>query len=193
MARVPGPVLETERLVLRPPRPRDVGAYWLAFQGEEIARWLAHPAHTREEVAHALARTRTQQRRGDAIRYALYLRADERLVGAITVRHIDRLNARANLAAWLTGPQWGRGLMPEALAAVLRHAFGPLHLHRVYADIMADNRRSARVLEKLGFSDEGTLRRGLRCRDGRVCDLRMFGLLRTDPATARLRAFVDPG
>lgn len=49
----------------------------------------------------------------------------------------------------------GRGLMPEALAAALEHVFGVLRLHRVMANHLPENHRSAAVLQRLGFVREG--------------------------------------
>jgi ribosomal-protein-alanine N-acetyltransferase len=52
----------------------------------------------------------------------------------------------------------GRGLMTEALRAVLAHALGPLGLHRVEANHLPENLRSAAVLRRLGFAVEGYAR-----------------------------------
>jgi ribosomal-protein-alanine N-acetyltransferase len=52
----------------------------------------------------------------------------------------------------------GRGLMTEALTALMAHAFGPLDLHRVMANYRPENARSARLLERLGFVKEGLAR-----------------------------------
>ena len=49
----------------------------------------------------------------------------------------------------------GRGLMAEALRALTDHAFGELDLHRVMANYRPENERSARLLERLGFTKEG--------------------------------------
>lgn len=55
----------------------------------------------------------------------------------------------------------GQGYMQEALAALVAHAFGQLHLHRIEANIMPRNQASIRVVEKLGFVCEGLSRRYL--------------------------------
>lgn len=52
----------------------------------------------------------------------------------------------------------GRGLMAEALRAVIAHAFGPMRLHRLMANHVPENGRSARLLERLGFAREGLAR-----------------------------------
>jgi ribosomal-protein-alanine N-acetyltransferase len=52
----------------------------------------------------------------------------------------------------------GRGLMREALAAVIRHLFETAGLHRVEANIMPRNQRSLQVVKSLGFVNEGLAR-----------------------------------
>lgn len=52
----------------------------------------------------------------------------------------------------------GKGAMSEAIPAVLDHAFGPLGLHRVMANHLPENERSARLLKRLGFETEGYAR-----------------------------------
>lgn len=55
----------------------------------------------------------------------------------------------------------GKGLMTEALGLVIRHAFDDLRLHRIMANYLPTNERSARVLRRLGFVEEGYARQYL--------------------------------
>jgi ribosomal-protein-alanine N-acetyltransferase len=69
--------------------------------------------------------------------------------------------------------------MPEAAAAVIDYGFTALGLHRIEAGVLVGNETSVRVLEKLGFREEGTLRHYLRVK-GRFEEVRWFGLLHPD-------------
>jgi [ribosomal protein S5]-alanine N-acetyltransferase len=74
---------------------------------------------------------------------------------------------------------WRRGLMSEAVAAVLRLGFEQMGLHRVEATVMAGNTASAALLGRAGFRREGVMReRALK--QGEFRDVWMFGLIRTD-------------
>jgi ribosomal-protein-alanine N-acetyltransferase len=64
----------------------------------------------------------------------------------------------ADLGYWLGEPFWGQGIMSEAVAVFTRCALGAFNLDRIYAEPFANNRASARVLEKAGFVCEGRLR-----------------------------------
>ncbi len=81
---------------------------------------------------------------------------------------------------------WGHGYATEAVGAVLGWAFETLDLNRVQAETDTRNQASARVLTKVGFAREGTLREDCVV-DGEVSDSWVFGLLRREwrpPGTA---------
>ena len=75
---------------------------------------------------------------------------------------------------------WGKGLMTEAVRAVLRYAFETLCLEMVTVYHYPFNHRSSRVIEKCGFHYEGTLRRGTTRFDGQVLDNVCYSLLREE-------------
>ena len=74
---------------------------------------------------------------------------------------------------------WGQGFATEAAGAVLQWAFGTLDLNRVQSGADTRNRASERVLEKLGFVREGTLREDCIV-NGEVSDDSVYGLLRRE-------------
>jgi ribosomal-protein-alanine N-acetyltransferase len=67
----------------------------------------------------------------------------------------------AHLGYWLDRAVAGRGVMPTAVALVTDHCFGPVGLHRVEVNIRPENTASRRVVEKLGFREEGLRRKFL--------------------------------
>jgi [ribosomal protein S5]-alanine N-acetyltransferase len=84
----------------------------------------------------------------------------------------------AELGYWLGEPFWGRGMMSEAVAEFTRHAFGTFDLDRIFAEPFANNRASARVLEKAGFVCEGRLR-GSVFKDGQRLDSFLYARYET--------------
>lgn len=100
------------------------------------------------------------------------------LVGAIGLQ-VDRANQRAELGYWLGLAHHGRGYATEAGRAVLRHGFETLGLERIWATHLGRNPSSGRVLDKLGFRPEGTLRAHVH-RFGAREDLVCRGLLRSE-------------
>jgi [ribosomal protein S5]-alanine N-acetyltransferase len=85
-----------------------------------------------------------------------------RFVGQLTVGGIIWGSQRGcHFGYWVDRRAAGRGIMPTAVAMATDHAFGPLGLHRVEINIRPENTASRRVVEKLGFREEGIRRRYL--------------------------------
>ena len=83
---------------------------------------------------------------------AIELRETGRVVGTIGFVWIDDEHNCAEIGYSLAQEYWGRGLMTEALRAMLEFAFVRLHLNRVEAMFDVRNRASGRVMEKCGFT-----------------------------------------
>jgi [ribosomal protein S5]-alanine N-acetyltransferase len=108
------------------------------------------------------------------------VRVDGRLAGQVTVDNIVRGALRSgHLGYWVDRGVSGRGLATLAVALVCDHAFGAAGLHRLQADIRPENLRSQRLVERLGFRQEGVLRRYLDI-DGDWRDHLSYALLAED-------------
>ena len=100
---------------------------------------------------------------------------DESFAGQLTVGGITWGSlCSAHLGYWLDSRLAGRGVMPTAVALATDHAFA-LGLHRVEVNIRPENVASLRVVEKLGFRDEGVRERLLHI-SGEWRDHRSFAL-----------------
>ncbi|MCZ7414765.1 MULTISPECIES: GNAT family N-acetyltransferase [unclassified Streptomyces] len=79
-----------------------------------------------------------------------------RLVGQLTVAGITWGSmCSAHIGYWIDQAVAGRGITPTAVALAVDHCFGPVGLHRIEICIRPENGPSRRVVEKLGFRDEG--------------------------------------
>jgi RimJ/RimL family protein N-acetyltransferase len=97
------------------------------------------------------------------------------IVGGITLHHHDEQRSRIEVGYWLLPAGRGRGIATRAVRALADH----VHSHgvlRLEAVVRPENERSIRVLERLGFTREGTLRQLLRYRDARA-DAHIYSLL----------------
>jgi len=160
--------LESERLVLLPPRATDIPALYRALRrnAEHLRPFSPAPPPADRRPTLALATREIERWRGlwrQAESYALYCfyrgeeRGDEaRIVGRVTLGRVTRgafLNTY--LGYFIDESEQGKGLMTEAVRCALDLAFGPLGMHRVQAAIMPRNVGSLRVAEKCGFRHEG--------------------------------------
>jgi [ribosomal protein S5]-alanine N-acetyltransferase len=117
-------------------------------------------------------------RLGTALPFAI--RVEGRLAGQVTIDNIVRGALRSGyLGYWIDRAVAGRGMASLAVALVCDHAFGQVGLHRVQADIRPENGPSQRLVERLGFRQEGLLRRYLDI-DGDWRDHIAYALLAED-------------
>lgn len=182
------PVLETSRLTLRRLQLADAPALMQVFGDEEVARWLDGPttADIREvqAIIHWADEIFSQ---GTGLRWGIRLRDTGSVIGTCGFHAWSRQNARAEIGYDLAKAWWRRGLMREALTAILPYGFTHLGLNRVEAHVLPDNIASTGLLRDLGFQLEGLLRQHAYYRDA-YHDTCVFSLLRGDPAVAQLLA-----
>lgn len=170
--------LRTARLQLRFIDSGDAEAIFAIHSDPETMRYFSTTAWDDIAQAHEhVASTRRAYDDGSALRLAIVLAGE--VIGSITLYGFDRRNQRSEIGYILARRHWGRRYMQEALAAMIGHAFGPLQLHRLEADIHPDNMASARLLQSQHFQREGHLRERWFV-GGEVSDSVIFGLLRRD-------------
>lgn len=168
-------------LELRLLRPADARPLFMLVEAGRVRlrRWLPWVDLTREaeDTRRFILRTQAQVREGTGATFGLWWRG--RLVGVAGYNWIDDANRSAAVGYWLAAEAEGRGLMTAAVAALLRHGFGDLDLHRIELRAGVRNRRSRAVAERLGFRREGTLRQA-EWVSGRWVDHAVYGLLDED-------------
>jgi ribosomal-protein-alanine N-acetyltransferase len=151
-------VIETNRLILRPPSMDDAPAIFQSYaQDDEVTRYLMWSAHRSLSETHAFLRSCLAADQSGASRHWVITRkADHTVLGMIVLRMED---FKADTGYVLAREEWGKGYMTEALRAVIDFAFTMKSIYRVWAVCDVDNVASARVMEKSGMVREGVLRR----------------------------------
>jgi [ribosomal protein S5]-alanine N-acetyltransferase len=104
------------------------------------------------------------------------------LLGYTDLALIDWQEQRASFGIALARANWGKGIAETAGALLLEHAFMTLNLTRIVAEVHASNERSLRLMTRLGFVREGTLRQHETYR-GQKRDVILFGLLQNEYQT----------
>lgn len=112
---------------------------------------------------------------GKAVNWAIVLQQTQIVIGAIGLS-INAANAHAELGYWIGKPYWGKGYASEAAQAIINFGFQTLMLHRIYATCLKHNCASARVLQKLGMTHEGSQKQHIYHR-GQFVDLELYGLV----------------
>lgn len=132
-----------------------------------------------ERAQQWIARERFALLAGTAVTLAVRQKGHPALLGMVTVRNIDRVHSQGELAFWLDAQGRGKGYATEAAAALLHHAHVDIGLNRVEAYHMVRNPASGRVLARLGFQREGTLRARVQ-KNGVYEDVHLWARLRYD-------------
>ncbi|MGC9419983.1 MAG: GNAT family N-acetyltransferase [Rhodovulum sp.] len=153
--------IETERMTLRPPAHSDFRD-WAALRAQSAAfltpwepTWA--PDHlSRKAFTNRVYWAQRALGAGTAIPLFLFRRADDVLLGAITLDNIRRGPSQSGtLGYWIGEPFARRGHMREAIEAVVQYAFVRRDLSRIEAACLPENAASRGVLEKSGFKYEG--------------------------------------
>lgn len=172
------PTLETAHLRLREITPDDAEEIFAIFGDEEITRY--YDLYTFRTLGEAydlidyMADAFTSERQ---IRWGIERKADGLLVG--TCGFVWLRPHRGEIGYDLARACWGQGIMAEALGALLEYGFRTLDLNRIEALTMVENERSARLLRRLGFTEEALLREYDYFKEA-FHDMRLFAMLRRE-------------
>ena len=174
------PSLHTARLRLRPFNDADADSLFALHSSTHVMRyWDSAPWHDRARSDRFIAVCGRIADEGTGARVAIDRASDGAFVGWCGLIDWDPDFRSASLGYCLDEAMWGHGYATEAAHAVLEWAFDTLDLNRVQAETDTRNVASARVLEKIGFVREGTLREDCIV-NGEVSDSWVFGLLRRE-------------
>lgn len=112
--------------------------------------------------------------------FAFAITADEKVVGSIGIFRQGNIHRQtAELGYYIAEEYWGKGIMTEAVKQICGYVFDKSDIIRIYAEPFAYNAASCRVLEKVGFQYEGTLRNNA-VKNGEIIDMKMYSLLKTE-------------
>jgi len=153
--------IETERLTLRNFQRSDLDAVMAYHALPEVQRYLDWKARDRVEVKAALDAMCAQHRLtrpGDVLTLAMVRKADDMLIGQISLRWTDATAGQAELRFILSPAQRRQGYARESVRAMLDLGFNELGLHRIYARCSGRNQPSAKLLKEIGMRLEAHFR-----------------------------------
>lgn len=97
-------------------------------------------------------------------------------VGGIGMHRVDRENDATSLGYWLAASHQGKGIVTRACMGMIDYAFQELNLNRIVIEAAVNNHKSRAIPQRLGFTEEGTLRQSRYLYD-RYVDMVQYGLL----------------
>ena len=174
--------IETDRLILRQFTMEDAPAMFRNWANDdEVTKHLTWPTHSDVEVTKmVLSDWTSHYAKPDFYNWAIVLKENGgEPIGNISVVRINHNTECAAMGYCMSRAHWRKGVMPEALKAVVDFLFDEVGFNRIEAEHDVINPASGRVLEKAAVRYEGTLRQSGRNNQG-IVDLVWRAILRSD-------------
>ena len=164
--------LETHRLILRRYRIEDAEDMFRNWASDpEVTRFLTWPAHKSVDVTrYVLNDWIPRYEDGGYFNWAIEWKETGSVIGNIAVMKLHEETEAAELGYCMSRAYWGRGIMPEAIRAVMDYLFDTVGLNRIEAAHDVNNPKSGRAMEKAGLKLEG-IHRGYGKNNLGVCDV----------------------
>jgi ribosomal-protein-alanine N-acetyltransferase len=149
------PEIHSPRLRLRAIGHADVPVIFRLYADPRVMEFRGEPVFTSEKQAEKLIFSwRRLFALGNGIRWGIEERESGELIGSLGFKSLLHQHRRADLGYELHPARWNRGIMTEAVGAVVKYGFEQMNLHSIEANITPGHVASERVLEKLGFRAE---------------------------------------
>jgi RimJ/RimL family protein N-acetyltransferase len=170
--------LEGVRAKLVPLQEAHIPALYETGHDEELWKYSALHATTLEEMSHLVHTFLEDQRRGQALPFAIIDLANHQMVGSTQLHSLSQEHRHGEIGkTWLSAHTWGTHLNTECKYLLLRHCFETLQMLRVQFRTDGRNLRSQRAVERLGATREGVLRHNWVLSDGHIRDTVYYSIL----------------
>lgn len=174
------PVIETERLRIRKLSEADAEDMFAYASDSEVTRHLIWNTHESiEDTLLFIRSTLSAYSSGEPGTWGIEFRETGKLIGTIGLHNWKPESRRIETGYVISKELWGRGIVPEALSAVIKLIFEKTDINRIEAYHFTGNEKSGRVMEKCGMKYEGTLREYVYCK-GSFRDVRQYSILKRE-------------
>lgn len=173
--------IETERLILRPFRVSDAEQMFYNWASDsEVTKYLTWSPHENAAFTKKLLEDWVSHYTDESYyQWCIELKESSQAIGSIgVVKILDYIEA-ASMGYCIGKAYWRKGIMTEALRAVIKFLFDEVEVNRIHAAHDTDNPASGLVMKKCGMKYEGTLIQAARNQQG-ICDVAIYGLIKRD-------------
>ncbi len=176
----PFPFIETERLHLTKLEDKHAGRLHEMRTNPEVMRYLqrSRPG-SMEDTLENIRNNQELIQKQDGISWVVELKGENLLAGVIGYWRMKKEYMRPEIGYLLLPQYWGKGIMSEAIRAIIRYGFEQMNAHTIEADINPENDASAKILERHGFVREGLFRENVFF-EGEFSDSAIYSLLKRD-------------
>ncbi|WP_342719321.1 GNAT family protein [Bacillus paramycoides] len=172
--------LHTQRVHLRQMKESDSLSLFRIWSDPDVTKFMNINNFTNEnqtkDMIHFL---NTLSQNNKALRFTIIEKESTHIIGSCGYNSFDFENLRAEIGYDISKVFWGNGYASEAISTLVDYAFTHLKLYRIEAKVEPENVNSIKVLQKLQFTFEGTLRKSEKSA-GKLIDLNIYSKLITD-------------
>ena len=173
----PFPILKTDRLILRSIEIKDASEIFFLRSDANVLTYLDKaPEKSVDETIAFIGKVKSDIDNNDGILWGITLKESNAVIGTICFWRLEKAHYRAEIGYALHPVQQGKGIMDEAMKAVLQYGFETMKLHSVEANVNPANSGSIKVLEKNGFVKEAYFKENYYY-DGKFLDSAIYSLL----------------
>ncbi|MER3114496.1 GNAT family N-acetyltransferase [Bacillus altitudinis] len=174
------PTIHTESLILKQATITDAEDMHIYLSNETVCRYMGIDAHeTIEDTKGEINWYDNIFKEQTGIRWGISLKNNPTIIGSCGFLNLEKQHLRTEIGYELHHDHWRKGIMKEAITAVLRYGFQEMNLNRIEALIDPQNITSVKLLEQFNFVREGLLRE-YEYSKGKFDDVLMYGLLNKD-------------
>ena len=143
------PIIETERLILRPITLDDAEAFFSWNSDERVTRFMMYPTVTDiSQTINSIKRAKTDDK---SYRWVFVLKSETKVIGTGGIMPDNDMKGYWRMAYNLHYDYWGKGYCTEAMKAIIDFVYKDLGITKICADHAVDNPASGRVMEKCGL------------------------------------------
>jgi RimJ/RimL family protein N-acetyltransferase len=177
--------LETERTVLKKYNEGEGKLFFEFVEKNRTRMFNSFPiilSNTHNEIsAEYFIKNKVEEwEEKTAFNFGIRLKENGDYIGHISVKNIDWVIPRGEVAYLVSTEYEGKGFMAEALKEIIKFSFENLSFNRLFLRVLTNNIRSFKLAEKCGFLREGLLRKDHKTFIGELVDLYYYGLTRED-------------
>ncbi len=176
----PFPVLETERLLLIKMNESHLQRLHEMRTNDAVMHYLQKPKpKTLEETMDNIKSNIDLIEKQEGISWVVTVKDENLMAGVIGFWRMKKEHSRPEIGYLMLPQYWHKGIMSEALCAVIRYAFETMQANSIEADINPQNEASANILKRNGFLQEAYFRQNLFFEE-KFYDSAVYSLLKSE-------------
>ena len=170
------PTITTSRCVLRKIMSDDRSQIYEGLSHPDVIRYYGVHFDTLESTQAQMKWYDNLEKEETGIWWAICYKDDDRFCGAVGLNNVSEEHHKGEIGFWLLPAYWGQGIMKEVVPEILNYGFQSMHLHRIEGIVETENTNSKKLLERLGFQYEGTMKE-CELKNGRFISLDIYAMI----------------